>query len=254
MSVVGRDAREVVVHAELQGSDDFLSRFHITSEQTPSGVTISAHMAHDGWFHWFHVEPQHVRFTITVPRDYPVDLRTSGGHVDVRSLNASVHARTSGGSIRVEDVNGSVDVHSSGGGIDAERLNGASRLITSGGGIDVEDSTGDLDARTSGGSIRIRNDDGRVHAHTSGGGIRAQLRANHGATLTTSGGSITLFLPGDAHASVDAETSGGRVTVDFPLSSARRTDKRHLVGEIGGGGASIFLRTSGGSIHLEQER
>lgn len=253
VTVAGGDTHEVVVHADLEASESFLSDFHISAEQTPSGVTVSARRRHEGWFGWlnFNFGSTRVQFTVEVPRDYPVHLQTAGGNLEVRDLDAAVRGATSGGSVVVQNVTGTVDLHSSGGSIEAQRLNGASRLSTSGGSIDVADSTGDLELRTSGGSIHLRDDDGKVDAHTSGGNVSAQLRANRGIDLSTSGGSITVRLPQDTHATIDAETSGGRVSSDFPLSASRFTDSDHLQGAIGGGGPPIDLHTSGGNIRLE---
>ena len=254
--LVGRDSPEVVIHADVQGSASFVAGFRISAEQNSSGVTVAAHTSHRDWFgwsDWFNFGSTRVRFDLQVPRGYPVELRTSGGRIDVRGLTASVRAATSGGSVAVQDVTGTVDAHTSGGSIEAERLNGPTRLTTSGGGIAVTDSTGDLDVHTSGGSIQIRNVDGRVAAHTSGGGIRVELRANRGVTLGTAGGSITLRLPRDAHGSLEAATSGGRVTSDFPLTTTRTAAGNDLRGSIGGGGPPISLHTSGGSIHIEPE-
>lgn len=252
VEVVGGDTHEVVVHADLEAPESFLSDFHISATQTPSGVTISARKGHRDWFGWFDFNfgSTRVQFTVEVPRDYPVHLQTAGGELEIRDLSASVRGATSGGSVIVQNVTGTVDLHSSGGSIDAQRLNGPSRLSTSGGSIDVADSTGDLDLRTSGGGIHLRDDDGKVHAHTSGGSISAELRANRGIDLSTSGGSITVRLPQDTHATIDAETSGGRVSSDFPLTAAESTDKDHLQGAIGGGGAPVDLHTSGGNIRI----
>ncbi len=253
VSVVGRDAPQVVIHADLEGSQSFLDRLHISAVQTPSGVTISAQMDHSGWFDWFSIGWNRVQFTVEVPRNYPVDLRTSGGSLDVRNLSAWVRGKTSGGDIHVENIAGSVNVHTSGGGISAERLNGSADLSTSGGRIGVTDSAGDLMLRTSGGGIRIQNDDGKVDAHTSGGSIEAQLRANDGINLETSGGSITLLLPQGTHASLDAQTSGGDVTSNLPVTTSGTVSGDHLHGDIGGGGPSIYLRSSGGSIRIEPQ-
>src|SRR6185437_10079871 len=113
VTVVGRDAPQVVIHADLQGSEDFLNRLHISAEQTPTGVTFSARVAHDGWHNWFNFGVTRVRFTVEVPRDYPIDLKTAGGGLDLRDLNASVHAATSGGGILVQNIGGAVNVHTS---------------------------------------------------------------------------------------------------------------------------------------------
>lgn len=253
VSVVGGDAPAVAVHADIEGSQSLLDRLHITTEKTPSGVTISERVDHEGWLGWLgwlNSGPSRVRFTVEVPRDYPVDLRTSGGNLDVRNLNARALGKTSGGGIHVQDIAGAVHVHTSGGDIEAERLNGSAELTTSGGGIEVADSTGDLDLHTSGGSIRLQDDDGRVQGSTSGGSIRAQLRANRGISLATSGGGITLLLPRGTSGLINAATSGGGVRSELPLSTVETADGNHLEGAIGGGGAPISLHTSGGSIHI----
>lgn len=254
VSVAGGDTREVVVHADLEGSESFLRRLHITAEQTPSGVTVSARVDTGwlDWFDWFDFGSTEARFTVQVPRDYPVDIRTSGGSLAMRDLNAAVQARTSGGGIVLQNVTGRVYVHTSGGGIRAERVDGPAELSTSGGPIAVVDSTGDLDLHTSGGGIRIQDDDGKVDAHTSGGGIRAELRSNRGVSLGTSGGSITLLLPQDARGSIDARTSGGSISCDFPITTTDLSGGDHVHGTIGGGGPAITLHTSGGSIHIER--
>lgn len=250
VSVVGSDASQVVVHADLEGSQSFLDRLHIDAEQTPSGVTISERADH-GWSGWFNLGSSRAHFTIQVPHNYPVDLRTSGGSLDVRNLNASAHGKTSGGSIRVQNIAGEVNMHTSGGSVEAEHLNGPAELSSSGGPIDVTDATGNLNLRTSGGGISIQNAEGTVDAHTSGGSIRAQLRSNRGINLSTSGGGITLLLPQNIHGTVDAATSGGSVDSDFPVTTMHFGNRNHLQGTIGGGGAPISLHTSGGSIHLE---
>ncbi|MGB6489087.1 MAG: DUF4097 family beta strand repeat-containing protein [Steroidobacteraceae bacterium] len=253
VAVTGGDVSQVVVHADLEGTESFLDRLHISAEQTASGVTITVHMDHSSFFDLFNLGSNRVDFTVEVPRTYPVDLRTSGGSLDVRDLNASVHGKTSGGGIHVQDVVGTVNVHTSGGGVSAERVKGPATLSSSGGSIDASDSTGDLDVNTSGGGIRLLDDDGKVDAHTSGGSIRAELHTNQGINLDTSGGSITLLLPQSTPASIDAGTSGGDVTSDLPVTTTGTVSGSHLHGTIGGGGPAIYLHTSGGSIRIEPE-
>jgi DUF4097 and DUF4098 domain-containing protein YvlB len=234
----------------MNGSDAFLADLNITAEQGSSGVTVTARKAHRGWFDWFNFGQEHVHFTIDVPRDYSIELRTSGGYLDVRKVNGPVRGSTSGGGIVVQDVTGSVKMHTSGGSIDAERLNGTTELGTSGGSISVADARGDLDAHTSGGGIRLKNIDGSVKADTSGGSVHAEMRSNRGISLSTSGGTISLLLPENVGASIDASTSGGRVSSELPFSGTESADHTHLRGAINGGGEQVLLHTAGGSIRL----
>jgi hypothetical protein len=254
VTVVGTSGSTVIVHADLEGPKSYLSRFRITTERTPSGVTVSAREPASGWLDWFGFGWHRVRFTVQVPSDYPVDVQTSGGDLTVRDVSASVRGATSGGGVEAENITGTVDLHTSGGSVDAQHLTGPAHLSTSGGNVHVVDSTGNLDLRTSGGDIRMRNDDGQVRAVTSGGDIHAQLRSNQGITLKTDGGDITLLLPQDMHASIEARSSGGGITCEFPLGTARIQSGHFLQGTVGGGGPPITLRTSGGDIHIEPIR
>ncbi len=257
VTVVGGNAREVIVHADMSGPNDFLAHLDVKAVQDSRGVTVTAHVPRLVWFYWsewFGLGREHVRFTIDVPRDYPVDIRTSGGGVDVRNLNASLRGTTSGGSIMIRDLAGAITAHTSGGSIDAAELNGRVELRTSGGSIGVTDSTGDLDAQTSGGSIRLEGIDGKVTAVTSGGSVIAEMRTNRGVSLITSGGSIRLMLPTSVGASIDAHTIGGRAESAIPLSTTEVAVRNRLRGAINGGGEPVFLRTSGGSIQIDPLR
>ena len=292
VTVVGQDAPEVIVHAQLDGSKSFLDRFHIIVEETPSGVTISGHLAATGWYYWYH-RLRHwlgfrsqVRFDVGVPSDYPVRLRTSGGDVDLRNLKASVRIATSGGNARIQDITGEVGVRTSGGNVDPRNSKASVRVMTSGGNarfqdvtggvrahtsggdivvkhlmgpavldssggnIHVENSAGDLDVRTGGGDVHMQDDDGSVHALTSGGDIWAELPTNRGIRFRTGGGDITLLLPENTRASIDAESSGS-VTSELSLRTAQIATRNHVLGTFGSGGATpIFLRASGGDIRI----
>lgn len=249
--IAGREGHEVVVHADMSGSDDFLARMDIQAVRASDGVTVTGRMGRRTWFDWLlDFGRNKVLYTVDVPRDYPVQIHTSGGSLDVRHLNATVRGTTSGGSITIRDVRGSINAYTSGGRIDAAELHGPVQLRTSGGRIEVSDSVGDLDLRTSGGGIYLEHIDGKVQAVTSGGAVEAQILSNRGVSLVTAGGSIALQLPANAPGSIDAHTSGGRVESTIPLSVTEIASSNELHGTLNGGGEPIFLRTSGGSIHI----
>lgn len=250
VAIVGSDARELIVHVDMRGSDNFLARLDVSAVQIATGVIVTERARHRRLSDWFDFTPQNVRFTIEVPRDYPVTINTWGGSLDVSHLKARLHGRTFGGSITMHDVFGPIDTHTFGGSIDATELNGPTELRTFGGSINVANSTGDLDVDTAGGSIRLDDVDGRVTARTSGGDVIAKMRANRGISLRTSGGGITLLLPANVRASIDAHTSGGNAASTIPLSTTRVATHGRLLGDINGGGESIFLRTFGGAIQI----
>src|SRR5579872_3207257 len=131
-----------------------------------------------------------IEYRVSVPREFSVDLSTSGGSIAVGDLHGEVVARTSGGELNLGRIDGPVRGSTSGGSISLEGGRGKAVLRTSGGGIRVNDVAGEVDASTSGGSIQIQRARGRVSAHTSGGSIT--VRETSGAVdASTSGGSVS---------------------------------------------------------------
>jgi Toastrack DUF4097 len=248
ISILGQDSADVIVHVSVRGSD--ASRFDVSADQDSSGVTVTGRSARS----FLGSSNLSAKFIIELPHDYPVELKTAGGSIDVRDLRASVHGKTSGGGVVLRDVSGAVNVHTSGGTVDAQHLQGPVELSSSGGSIEIDGAAGDLKVHTSGGGIRLTNVEGKIDASSSGGPVEAQARSNQGISLQTSGGGIRLRLPADVHGTLDAKTSGGRVHSDIPVLVTEAGDGSRLQGTINGGGNTIFLRTSGGGIHIEEQK
>ncbi len=196
-----------------------------------------------------------VHFMVTVPEQYDLDLRTSGGSISVSDIQGEVKANTSGGSLKIETVKGEVQARTSGGSIRLEGCTGDADVKTSGGSIRIGKVHGEVKANTSGGSISVDEVMGRINAHTSGGSISVYISKQPAGdcSLRTSGGSITAKLAEDIKVDVDAKTSGGRVTTDFPVTTRTGELSKHkLQAQINGGGPELYLRTSGGNIRIRE--
>jgi putative adhesin len=225
--VVGHESRDVTIHADISGADSDSVR--IDAQQHGSSIEVNARSPSGGWLR---LSAPEIRFTIQIPRDCAVDLRTGGGGIEVRDLKAAVQERSAGGSVAARDITGAVTLH------------------TSGGDIAVEHVTGELDLHTSGGGIDVSDVDGSISSHTSGGPIRIDARSNRGITAFTSGGPITVRLPADARADIDAVTTGGGISSKLSMSRTDVRDSDRLKGQINGGGDQIALHTSGGGIEI----
>lgn len=256
VSVTGGDTNTVVVHIEARGSQKELDDLQLAAEPSSDGVRVEAKRPKQrgGWLNWggsWHVE---AHIDVTVPRSYRVDARTSGGNMALESVSGPSRLNTSGGNLQVRNMKGSFDGRTSGGEVRVESAEGAIKAHTSGGNVFVSDIKGDVDADTSGGDVRVAKVDGKIHASTSGGNVRCELAGpNRGISASTSGGSVWLTLPKDITGTLDAQSSGGSIDSDFPISTTRWSEHR-LSGDINGGGNEILVRTSGGSITLNTAR
>jgi hypothetical protein len=224
------------------------SLFEITYVVSPGRVQVTVRRRErSGWFN--HVS---LHFDIEVPAQTALDIRTRGGGIRTSSLRGNETLTTSGGAIDVSSLDGHLLARTSGGSIRLREVTGNAEVETSGGPIGVASLEGSLVAHTSGGPIRIDGISGRVDAHTSGGSIEAVFARDdaEGGVLETSGGSIRVALDPAVNLEVDASTSGGSVLTDLPLRREGKSSRSSVHGAVGSGGALLRLHTSGGSIRI----
>jgi hypothetical protein len=266
-------AVEIIRKAHGRRGEERLREHKIELEQNGNDVVIDGDNDDDSrWHSWFSFSDDYeVQWNIRVPSHYNVDVRTSGGSIDLGDIGGTADARTSGGGIKAGKLAGKSNLKTSGGSI---RIAGATSEVvahTSGGGIEVGDTTGDIEVKTSGGSITLARVGGSVLARTSGGGIRVEdaMGAVDASTsggsisarmsrqprgdsrLSTSGGSVTVSIAGGVGVELDAQASGGGVTSDLPVTVQGTQDDDSLRGRIGSGGPKLVLRSSGGGIRVK---
>jgi DUF4097 and DUF4098 domain-containing protein YvlB len=229
INVITHDDPSIVVIVEIEGQDqdDFSVEFIPKNGNLQIIGDRNNSNSNWGWN-----KQLRVSFNITVPNKYNVQLNTSGGSLSIANLIGNIDIHTSGGSIELGNITGNVQAKTSGGTIKAGNILGNVLLYTSGGSIKVGEVLGELSAKTSGGSIKAT--------------FAQQITRN--AELKTSGGSIEAILPPQIQINLTASTSGGRVSSDFLVNG--EISKRKIEGKINGGGPTLILHTSGGSVKI----
>jgi DUF4097 and DUF4098 domain-containing protein YvlB len=92
-----------------------------------------------------------------------------------------------------------------------------------------------------------------VNASTSGGHVSARLTAqpSKDCVLKTSGGNIDLTVANALRFNLNAHTSGGRISSDFPGEFNKQKTK--LTAQINDGGPEFSLETSGGNVTVQKD-
>lgn len=201
-----KETIELELRVEGKNSD----KFKFSHEQNEKGLSLIGEYDNgSGWHKGISAE-----FILNIPKQYNINVDTSGGSISIEDLIGNIEANTSGGSINVGEIIGDVELDTSGGSITTDRI------------------------------------EGEINAHTSGGSINViiEKQPKKDAKLSTSGGSITAKLKSDIQMYLNASTSGGRVSTDFDIDG--RIKDASIRGEINGGGPKLTLSTSGGSVRI----
>ncbi len=148
------------------------------------------------------------------------------------------------------------ELSTSNGDIELKGTKGDTDLTTSNGDIDAQDIEGTIRVRSSNGDLDIKGTTAIREAKTSNGEIRAEVHSlpGTGADITTSNGSIDIYIDGALDADLSAATSLGKVSVSDLALESRSTAKAglssSLKAKIGAGGARLVITTSNGNINI----
>ncbi len=181
------------------------------------GDTVRVEAKIDDGFSFFGRGNGGANIVVSVPREIVLDLRSSNGQIRVDNVSGSVSAETSNGR------------------------------------VSITDSTGEEVVKTSNGRIELVNFNGQVEAETSNGAIDflGALPPNSENVLRTSNGSIEVELLDTPGVELSAFTSNGKVRTSLPVTITGEAKEDQLEGTIGGGGSSLDLRSSNGSISIK---
>lgn len=232
-------------------ADEILAKLSLKLEQAGNEVLAEAKYEKRGSGAWFGSwPPVNVSFVVTVPRNFSLNLGTSGGDIAVGDLQGNVQARTSGGDLQFARIDGEIDAATSGGDIVLKEGTARTKLHTSGGDIVVDRAGGPTEVSTFGGDLELKSVAQLLKASTSGGDVHAVLTAplKQDAVLSTSGGDMRVEIAKGVGFQLDASTSGGEVEAAGLTLEKGGSGKSRLAGRVNGGGPNLKLRASGGDI------
>jgi len=267
---ISLEAHRMVEFGDETKEKEFLAAAPITVTKEGNVVTVRVRRK-GSWIGWnFGHSRMDASYTLHVPKQFDLDLRTSGGDIAAVDVSGNLKAHTSGGKLEFANLEGTLSANTSGGSISLEGCRCPAEIKTSGGDISLVNGTGILHAETSGGRIEVHNLAGDADLETSGGNlvlekIKGKLvgRTSGGSIhtsipgevagdmqLKTSAGNIELAVPENAALDIDARTTVGRVISELPLTTSK-SGREHLRGKLNGGGKSVVLETSAGNITLK---
>jgi hypothetical protein len=174
---------------------------------------------------------------------------------DARRLAASVRVDTAGGRIHAEgpetsrDENWSVSFE-----VNVPR-HAMLTLNTNNGGIAIDDFRGSATFHAKNGGLMLNDVGGDLRGETTNGGVTVDVTGDHwdgsGLDVETRNGGIRLNLPKGFSAELEAGTTHGGVSIDFPITVTGRIG-RHLETTLGSGGPKLRAITTNGGVTIRQ--
>ena len=97
----------------------------------------------------------------------------------------------------------------------------------------------------------MRGVNGGLRASTTSGSLAIQGQPARDWRLSSSSGHVTVSVPSSQGFELDANSSSGRIDVDFPITVSGTIGRHALRGSARGGGPLLHVRTSSGGITIQ---
>lgn len=216
--VTSSDSKEITVRVSTDGYRIAEDEVTITESQEGSSVRVVVRVPRGARFCIGYCA-RRLEIDVVVPRRANLDLRTDDGNITVAHVAGDFRLHTGDGHMELHNLDGSLVASSGDGRISAD---------------------GRFDR------LDLSSGDGRIDAEAERGSkVESPWRLNSGD------GSVTLRLPDDFSAELEATTGDGSVDVDFPISMDRgRIRDSRIRGRLNGGGGLINVHTGDGSIRI----
>jgi DUF4097 and DUF4098 domain-containing protein YvlB len=246
------DKPDVLVEIEKRGpTRESVDALVVVSDQSGSRITVEVKRPKTESFRTFGLnQSSSAKLVVMVPRE------------------TNVVAQSGDGSIRVERITGTIELRTGDGSIRASQVDGVITLNTGDGSVHVDGGSGRIDVDTGDGSVDVAGNLTAVKLHTGDGSIvyRAESSAEMSDDwdIMTGDGSVTLYLPPQFSAELDARTNDGGIRSELRLAAekaeaeeganenppSREESRRALRGRLGDGGRQLKIRTGDGTIRL----
>lgn len=236
VSITSADQNEIYVHVST-------TRYTIGSggvsiDQTQNGNSVEIRVRTPR-MHWgFFGTSGSVHVDVRVPRNLNLDVNTGDGNVSAQPVSGNIRIVTGDGNIDANGLHGTVYLHSGDGRIESSGMDGSLQVDTGDGHITIDGRFDSLQAKTG---------DGSIDASAAMGS-----KIGEGWSLHSGDGRITLRVPSNLNAELDAHTGDGSISWDVPLTFTGTVNRSYVRGKMNQGGPVLKLSSGDGSIHIEK--
>jgi len=124
------------------------------------------------------------------------------------------------------------------------------------GGITISDVRGQLQFNVINGGVHLTRVAGDISGSSVNGGVSIELAGpvfdGRQLDVKTQNGGVTLTVPSQYSAHIQAETNMGHIQSDFPISMVGDLTPRALDFNVGSGGALIHVATKNGGVRVKR--
>lgn len=229
IKVTAGSASEVRVSVGAPGLESGKD-YEVRPSQTENRIEVQIERTRKGSGRTLEVEVQ-------VPAKTNLDLNTEDGNITAQGVTGTIRARSGDGNIEAATLEGSLDLTTEDGNIDASPIRGSLAARTKDGNVIASGHFEHLEVESGDGNIEVSVEEGSA------------MLGNW--SVSTRDGAISLTLPANFNAELDASASDGRVRSDLPGVTATASQERSsLRAKLNSGGKLLTVHSDDGDVRI----
>jgi DUF4097 and DUF4098 domain-containing protein YvlB len=235
VTITGADQKEIDAQVTTDGYKLGPDDVQIIESQNGDHVSIEVKFPH---LSWHFGGSRSLRMDLRVPREIDLDARSGDGNINAQNVSGKLQFESGDGNVTADNIHGDIRMHTGDGRIEGHGFDGSLDAFTGDGSMKVD---GRFD------SLALKTGDGSIDASVGSGSKIANTWNVHSGD-----GSITLRLPGDLNANLEAHTGDGSINMDYPVAVTGTLTRGSVHGKLNAGGGTLSVSSGDGSIHLQK--
>ena len=232
LTIIGESRNDLSL--EHHGAEDVV----MDVNQTKDGLSVVATLPRN--------KRHKLAVTIRLPNQANIDVKTTGGNLQIEQIEGRIEAATMGGNVQLTQLRGELAVKTMGGNIGIDHSQVSGHVKTMGGNISLSNTPGLVDCETMGGNITIimvgDPDDGE-----------------RDVDLDSKGGDINVHLPAGFSGEFDIEIKQTndrkpcKITSEFALKQSTEGTRHKVIrasGQTVTGRHRVVIRTVNGDVNI----
>ncbi len=252
-------------------AEELSERMGLEAYKRKNTVSVITNSNRSGaeWWRWIRTFDAQLHVDLRLPSRLETTIRASGGAVDLANLQGHFDVQIMGGACQVKNVGGTLDVRAESSDVSIQDFSGEEVLArVDVGSLSLEnveaDSvtvrgvaapltltsvTGHAQVTAKSAPVELQSVPGPCQAHVDGGALTYDGTPTDEVELVVVGTTLDAYLP--ASHGADLHASGPRLSLadEFPFDGERTPTE--IEGTLNGGGPSLTLTASGGSVNCQ---
>jgi DUF4097 and DUF4098 domain-containing protein YvlB len=157
-----------------------------------------------------------VTWTVTVPAQTEIELKTASGDVSVDGLTKELEIKTASGDVTIENSSGDIEVQTASGDVDLKEISGDIEVTVASGDVSASGVKGNIEVSSASGDVKMEQSEGEFDLSTASGDIEmTKITLQASSEMSAASGDIDVVMAKSPANDLTLKTASGNLELNY---------------------------------------